>query len=215
MANWIASKKNPLTARVAINHMRMRHFGKPLAATVFNFGLSGKPPSHPELMDWLAVEFMESGWDMKAMHRLMVTSRTYRAQSFGWTPNAPEAQKDPDNVFLWRMNARCMEAEVVRDGIIALAGKLDPSIGGPEIDEAKGEEVLRRSIYFRHARDLQMEMLKVSDAASPIECFERSEESFRLHSVRLREGRLRAYPRPSSAAARWLRGNVDTLAPLV
>jgi hypothetical protein len=175
LANWIASKENPLTARVAINHMWMRHFGKPLVATVFNFGRSGKPPSHPELMDWLAVELMESGWDMKAMHRLMVTSRTYRAKSSGWTPDAPEARKDPDNVFLWRMNARRMEAEAVRDSIIALAGRLDPSMGGPEIDETKGEEILRRSIYFRHTPDLQMEMLKVFDAASPIECFERSE----------------------------------------
>jgi hypothetical protein len=175
LAEWMASKNNPLTARVAINHIWMRHFGEPLVTTVFNFGRSGKAPSHPELLDWLAVEFMESGWDMKAIHRLMVTSRTYRTQSSRWSTESLEAKKDPDNVYLWRMNVRRMEAETVRDSLLTLAGKLDRSMGGPEIDETKGDEILRRSIYFRHAPDLQMEMLKVFDAASPIECFERSE----------------------------------------
>ena len=82
LARWIAAKDNPLTARVAINHMWLRHFGKPLVPTVFNFGKSGKAPTHPELLDWLAVEFMDRNWDMKAMHRLMVTSKAYRIAVF-------------------------------------------------------------------------------------------------------------------------------------
>ena len=81
MARWIANKQNPLTARVAINDIWLRHFGQALVPTVFNFGMSGKPPSHPELLDWLAVELMDRNWSMKAIHRLIVTSNTYRLQS--------------------------------------------------------------------------------------------------------------------------------------
>jgi hypothetical protein len=120
---------------------------------VFNFGRAGKPPSHPELLDWLAGEFMDSGWDMKAMHRLLMTSRVYRTQSSDWRADAPQAKADPDNVYLWRMNVRRMNAENVRDSLLALAGKLDPTMGGPEIDETKGQDVYRRSIYFRHTPD--------------------------------------------------------------
>ena len=125
LARWIASKDNPLTARVAINHMWLRHFGKPLVPTVFNFGRNGKPPTHPELLDWLAVEFMDRNWDMKAMHRLMVTSSAYRMQSSGYTADSPQMKIDADNTWLWHMNVRRLEAEAVRDSVLALAGKLD------------------------------------------------------------------------------------------
>ncbi len=175
LANWIASKENPLTARVAINHMWLRHFGKPLVPTVFNFGRNGKPPTHPELLDWLATEFMDRNWDMKAIHRLMVTSSAYRMQSSGYSADSPQLRKDPDNTWLWHMTAHRMEAETVRDSLLALAGKLDTTMFGPDIEPAKGEEVFRRSIYFRQAPDLQMDMLKVFDVASPNECFQRSE----------------------------------------
>lgn len=189
LAAWIASKENPLTARVAMNHMWMRHFGKPLVATVFNFGRSGKAPTHPELLDWLAVEFMERDWDMKAMHRLMVLSRAYRLQS---AEQAAQAKLDPDNVTLWRANVRRMTAENVRDNLLALAGKLDRTMGGPEIDEKQGQEVYRRSLYFRHTPDLQMEMLQVFDAASPIECFERSESIVPQQALALANSKLSA-----------------------
>jgi hypothetical protein len=190
LARWIASKENPLTARVAINHMWMRHFGQPLVSTVFNFGKSGKAPTHPELLDWLAVEFMERGWDMKAMHRLMVTSRAYRLRSSGWTEDAPQVKIDPDNVYLWRMNVRRMEAEAVRDSMLALAGKLDTTMGGEEIDEKKGHEIYRRSLYFRHAPDLQMDVLKVFDAASPNECFQRTESIVPQQALALANSQL-------------------------
>jgi hypothetical protein len=187
LARWIASKDNPLTARVAINDMWLRHFGKPLVATVFNFGRSGKPPSHPELLDWLAVEFMERGWDMKTIHRLMVTSDAYRMASSTATE---QARIDPDNVYLWRMNVRRMEAEAVRDSVLALAGKLDSAMGGPEIDELKGHEIYRRSLYFRHSPDLQMDMLQAFDGASPIECFARSESIVPQQALALANGKL-------------------------
>jgi hypothetical protein len=190
LARWIASNDNPLTARVAINHIWLRHFGKPLVSTVFNFGKSGKAPSHPELLDWLAVEFMERNWDMKAIHRLIVTSSAYRLASSGYAADAPQAKADPENVALWRMNTRRMEAEVVRDSVLAIAGKLDTTMGGPEIDETKGHEVFRRSIYFRHAPDLQMDMLKVFDMASPNECFERSVSIVPQQALALANGKL-------------------------
>ena len=190
LAQWIASKDNPLTARVAMNHIWLRHFGKPLVPTVFNFGKSGKPPTHPELLDWLASEFMERNWDMKAMHRLLMTSRAYRMQSSGWAVEDPRAKADPDNTYLWRMNVRRMSAENVRDSLLALAGKLDTAMGGPEIDETKGQEVFRRSIYFRHTPDLQMEMLRVFDGASPIECFERSESIVPQQALALSNSKL-------------------------
>lgn len=190
LAQWIASKDNPLTARVAVNHMWLRHFGKPLVSTVFNFGKSGKPPSHPEMLNWLATELMDRDWDMKAMHRLMMTSRAYRRQSSEWAADSPQAKADPDNTYLWRMNVRRMNAENVRDSMLALAGKLDLTRGGPEIDETKGQDVYRRSLYFRHTPDLQMEMLRVFDAASPIECFQRSESIVPQQALALANSKL-------------------------
>lgn len=187
LANFIASKDNPLTARVAINDMWARHFGKPLVSTVFNFGRSGKAPTHPELLDWLAVEFMDKGWDMKAMHRLMVTSDTYKMSS---APSAANAKADPDNIYLGSMNTRRMEAEVVRDSMLATAGKLDMTMGGPDIDEKKGDTIFRRTIYFRTAPDLQMDVAQAFDAASPIECFERSVSIVPQQALALANGPL-------------------------
>src|SRR5205823_2861668 len=105
-----------------------RHFGKPLVPTVFDFGANGRPPSHPALLDWLAVEFMESGWSMKHMHRLLVTSRAYRLDS---ATDAPNLALDPENHFVWHMNAHRMEAELVRDSLLHVSGQLDLTLGGP------------------------------------------------------------------------------------
>src|SRR5262249_22372212 len=131
LARWIADTQNPLTARVAVNHVWLRHFGKPLVPTVFDFGKNGKPPSHPALLDWLAAEFMESKWSMKSVHRLMVTSSAYRMES---TTDTANAGIDEDNRWLWRMNARRMEAEIIRDSVLAVAGRLDRTFGGAELD---------------------------------------------------------------------------------
>ena len=190
LARWITAKDNPLTARVAINDMWMRHFGKPLVSTVFNFGRSGKAPSHPELLDWLAVEFMDRNWDMKAIHRLMVTSKAYQLGSSAGPAESFQANLDPDNTYLWRMNIRRMEAEAVRDSMLAVAGKLDTTSGGPDIDEKKGHEVFRRSIYFQTSPDLQMDMLQAFDVASPNECFARSESIVPQQALALANGPL-------------------------
>jgi hypothetical protein len=175
LARWIASKQNPLTARVAVNHMWLRHFGSPLVPTVFDFGRNGRAPTHPDLLDWLATRFMDSGWSMKAIHRLMVTSAAYRMNSTGGEAGLSNAAADPENQYLWRMNPRRMEAEAVRDSILYVAEQLDSTMGGPEIDETKGFESRRRSIYFRHSPDTQMEFLKMFDAPNPVECYMRNE----------------------------------------
>jgi hypothetical protein len=175
LARWIASTTNPLTARVAINHMWLRHFGRALVPTVFNFGENGKPPTHPQLLDWLASEFMDQNWSMKDMHRLMVTSSVYRMQSSTKDSKNPNLAIDADNRYLWRMNSRRMEAEVVRDSLLQVAGQLDSTLGGPELDENQGEDSRRRSLYFRHTPDAQMLFLQLFDAANPSACYERNE----------------------------------------
>ncbi len=175
LARWIASKNNPLTARVAINDIWLRHFGKALVSTVANFGMNGAAPSNPQLLDWLACQFMENNWSMKAMHRLMVTSNTYRMQSWPSDPKDSDLSLDPGNKDYWRMNPQRMEAEVVRDSMLYMAGLLDLSMGGPEIDETKGDESQRRSVYFHQTPDNQMVFLQVFDGANPIECYERAE----------------------------------------
>ena len=177
LARWIASRQNPLTARVAVNHIWLRHFGTALVPTVANFGTNGKPPSHPELLDWLACEFMEKNWSMKALHRLMVTSNTYRMQSSASDPKDHDRDLsiDPDNKYFWRMNPHRMEAEIVRDSMLYMAGSLDLKMGGQQIDDAKGQESRRRSVYFHQTPDNQMVFLQVFDGASPIECYERSQ----------------------------------------
>jgi hypothetical protein len=134
LARWIASKENPLTARVVVNQMWMRHFGKALVPTLVNFGISGKPPTHPELLDWLAIEFMNHNWSMKTLHRLMVTSNTYRMSSSFLDSGNPNVSIDSENIYLWRMNPRRVEAEVVRDTMLYVAGRLDTTMGGPELE---------------------------------------------------------------------------------
>jgi hypothetical protein len=171
-ARWVADRDNPLTARVAVNHVWLRHFGQALVPTVFDFGRNGQPPSHPALLDWLAAEFMERGWSMKALHRLIVTSSTYRQAS---TPDDANLGLDRDNQYLWRMNSRRVEAEVVRDCVFYVAGRLDLTTGGPDLDHNQGLTVPRRSVYFRCAPEKQMEFLKIFDGPSVNECYQRKE----------------------------------------
>jgi hypothetical protein len=174
LARWITSPQNPLTARVAVNHLWMRHFGRGLVDTPSNFGLSGKSPSHPELLDWLAVEFMETGWQMKHLHRLMVTSQAYRTRSTIGASTHPNLDADPENTAYWRFNPRRMEAEVVRDSVLACAGTLDDTLGGQEIDHAQGLTAKRRSLYFASHGESQMQFLDLFDGPTPAECYQRT-----------------------------------------
>ncbi|MFN9370688.1 MAG: DUF1553 domain-containing protein [Planctomycetaceae bacterium] len=175
LARWITSPNNPLTARVAINHIWLRHIGSPLVPTVFDFGLNGKPATHPELLDWLAVELQEQGWRMKPIHRLIVTSQTYRQSSSLRSADDPSRKSDPENVLLWRYNARRLEAEAVRDAVLAVAGSLDPKQGGPEIDQGEGLTNPRRSLYFRNSKEKKMTFLDAFDRPNVVDCYKRSE----------------------------------------
>lgn len=190
LARWMVSRENPLTARVAINHIWLRHFGKPLVPTVINFGLNGKPASHPELLDWLASELMENNWSMKAIHRVMLTSNTYRMQSSTADPAYSSRKLDPENVYLWRMNTRRMEAEIVRDSLFSIAGQLDTTMGGPELDEAQAEQINRRSLYFRHTPDSQASFLKLFNAPDPTDCYKREESIVPQQALALANSKL-------------------------
>ena len=121
LARWLASPENPLTARVAVNRLWQQHFGTGLVKTAENFGIQSEPPSHPALLDWLATELIRSGWDLKAMHRLIVTSATYRQSS---SVPASLVQRDPENRLLARGPRFRLPAELVRDNALAIAGLL-------------------------------------------------------------------------------------------
>jgi hypothetical protein len=127
-AEWLASDLNPLPARVMVNRTWHLHFGQGLVGTPNDFGVSGERPSHPELLDWLAVHFIENGWSMKALHRLIVQSETYR-QASAFQPSA--AAIDADNRLLWRFAPRRLEAEAIRDAILSVSGQLNTKMGGP------------------------------------------------------------------------------------
>ncbi len=181
LAKWITRPDNPLTARVMVNRIWQGHFGRGIVATPSDFGAMGDGPSDPELLDWLASEFVASGWKLKAMHRLIVTSEAYQ-RSAEWNEKAAEV--DPENSAIWRFAPRRLEAEPIRDAVLAVSGTLDHAIGGPsvmpEIEKAvlagqsrpgTGWEVsnpkvaARRSIYVKVKRTLGLPELEVMDAA--------------------------------------------------
>jgi mono/diheme cytochrome c family protein len=130
LAEWLVWKGNPLTARVMVNRMWQHHFGEGIARNPGNFGKMGERPSHPELLDWLALEFMDRGWSMKQMHRLMLTSRAYQMASIDIAANVAI---DPENRMFWRAPRERLEAETIRDQILAVSGALDRTLGGPSI----------------------------------------------------------------------------------
>ena len=173
-AKWITDPKHPLPARVAVNHLWSRHFGRALVPTLFDFGRKGTPPTHPELLDWLAVEFVEHGWSMKHLHRLIVTSNTYRLTSSSAGVAEATLAADPDNRYYWRSHPRRMEAQAVRDSLLYLAGDLDLTMGGASIP-ANNETSRRRSLYFVHSHNEHQKFLSMFDDANVLECYRRSE----------------------------------------
>ena len=191
LAQWIAARDNPLTARVAVNYIWMWHFGTPLVDNTFDFGMRTPRPVHADLLDWLAVELMENDWKMKRLHRLIVTSQTYRLASSGDSAStAGNSEIDADNRYLWRQNVRRLDAEVIRDSVLHVADHLDLTQGGPESDFTQGEQIPRRSLYFRHAYEKQMPMLVLFDTASPNECYRRSESIIPQQALALSNSKL-------------------------
>ena len=197
LARWIASRENPLTARVAVNHIWARHFHAPLVGSVFDFGRNGVAPTHPALLDWLAVEFMEHGWSMKHLHRLMVTSSAYRQTSV--TPErsllasmAANNQRDPENCFLWRMNPGQMEAEAVRDSLLYLAGELDLTPVGYPLPNADAEKSRHRSLYFECFPEPngQSQFAELFDPPNPAECYRRNQTIVPQQALALTNSKL-------------------------
>ena len=189
LAEWITDRRNPLTARVAVNHLWTRHFGASLVETPFDFGRKTPEPRHRLLIDWLAAEFMESGWSIKHLHRLIVNSDTYRMSSTiaGQSENVA---KDPDNHWLWRRQANRIESQVVRDGILALAGTLDASAGGPPIMPSDQANSHRRSLYFFHSNNERNLFLTTFDEAAVKECYRREQSIVPQQALALTNSQL-------------------------
>jgi hypothetical protein len=188
LARWLTDRQNPLVARVAVNHIWARHFGKPLVGTLFDFGRKGALPTHPELLDWLAVELRESGWSMKHLHRLVVTSNTYRMTSSGI--GAEDNRKiDPENRLYWRMNPVRMEAQVIRDSLLHLSGELDATTGGSSVP-ANDQASRRRSLYFVHSHNDHNKFLSMFDDANVLECYRRAESIIPQQALTLQNSRL-------------------------
>lgn len=175
LANWIAHEQNPLTARVAVNRIWQHLFGAGLVATPDNFGAMGQPPTHPELLDYLAAEFIENGWSTKKMIRRLMLTRTYQLSS---EPNAKAQAADPGNHLLWRAHRKRLDAESLRDSILASNGSLDRSIGGridsgqeapPIINAAAGElpDANRRSLYLPVIRGALNDLFQAFDFPDP------------------------------------------------
>jgi hypothetical protein len=193
LADWITSPRHPLLSRVTVNRVWQFHFGTGLAATPENLGASGDPPSHPELVDWLAAEFIGGGWSLKALHRLILTSATFR-QSGAARPR--ERAADPANRLLWRWTVRRLDAESVRDGMLAAAGILDPARGGPYVPTKRTEAAVvvdpgtpgarRRSVYLQQRRTQVLTFLGTFDAPDiASNCTRRASSTIPLQSLSL------------------------------
>ncbi len=159
LANWITRPDNPLSTRVIVNRVWQYHFGRGIVATSSDFGKLGDPPSHPELLDWLARRFVSNQWSLKHLHKEIMLSATYR-QTARIQPSASASTTDPSNKYLWRFNPRRLDAEQIRDAMLAASGELDLKTGGP----ADAGTSLRRSIYTMKKRNNQTEILRALDA---------------------------------------------------
>ncbi len=190
LAAWITDQRNPLTARVAANHIWTRHMGQPLVATAFDFGRNGSSPTHPALLDWLASELIEHNWSMKHLHRLIVNSATYRLSSTEYDAAAANLQRDPDNRYWWRRPAIRLESQVVRDSILALSGNLDATIGGPPILPTEQAASTRRSLYFFHSNNDRNLFLTTFDEALVKDCYRREQSIVPQQALALTNSRL-------------------------
>jgi hypothetical protein len=204
LARWLTQPDHPLTARVFVNRVWHHHFGRGIVETLGNFGHSGSLPSHPELLDWLAVDFMELGWSVKRLHRQIMLSTVYRQSSRRpgrgleqSTTAASGESVDPENRLLWRMNLRRLEAEIVRDAVLTVSGSLDRNAGGPPVEITNPADGLseakpvptptsanRRSVYLFARRVYPLKFLEIFDAPiMPVNCTQRTNSATVLQSL--------------------------------
>ncbi len=189
LADWIVDPRNPLTVRVMVNRVWHYHFGRGIVGTPSDFGASGDRPTHPELLDWLAADFVEHGWSIKRLHRLIVLSEAYRQSS---EHNPAAAAVDGENRLLWRMNARRLESESLRDAVLFAAANLDLTAGGPGfrlfdyrdgnvpdylLRENPGPETWRRGVYMFNIRTFQEPLMSAFDCPDPSVQTPRREQS--------------------------------------
>jgi hypothetical protein len=222
LADWLTrpgSRAAALLARVTVNRVWQQHFGTGLAATPDNLGYSGAPPSHSDLLDWMAAQFVVDNWSMKALHRSIVMSAVYRQSSL---PRGDAMALDPDDQLLWRYPLRRLDAESVRDAMLAAAGELDRTAGGPYVAtdrDAQGEVVvpetrrgaLRRSLYLQQRRTQVLSLLEVFDAPSIVtNCIRRSSATIATQSLAALNSQF-ALSRAHAMAARLAREAGDTL----
>lgn len=229
LAAWIASPANPLTARVMVNRVWQGHFGLGLVETANDFGHNGTRPSHPELLDWLAGEFIRSGWSVKHLHRLILNSATYRQSS---RINAANQAADADNRLLWRFPARRLEAECIRDSMLAVSGRLDLKMGGPGFNlfrsrggldgfppiESFSGEGLRRMIYSHKVRmeregvfgafdcpDAGQSMPRRRQSTTPIQALNLFNSRFTIEEAEAFANRIKRTIPETSASAELIR----------
>jgi hypothetical protein len=179
LAQWIASPRNPMTSRVIVNRLWQKHFGRGIVATLENFGKMGEPPTHQDLLDWLAVEFVNRGWSMKQISKLMMMSDAYRmASAFD---EATDSANDPGNLYVWRFRPQRLEAEIVRDSMLAAGGNINLEVGGEPIfpylpkdilasqyrgkwvNTPEGPAAWRRGVYVYQRRSLPYPMFDTFD----------------------------------------------------
>jgi hypothetical protein len=197
LANWIASPDNPLTTRVIVNRIWQHHFGVGLVATSNDFGRMGQRPTHPELLDWLTRQFVASGWSIKHLHRLILTSATWRQSSIH--PQASEFQEiDPTESLLWRSRVRRLTAEQIRDAMLAVTSELDDRFGGPSVEV----NTPRRSLYVKTFRNAPPEFLCDFDVANGLKSVaERNRTTTPIQALLLINGQF-AIERSAKLAAR-------------
>jgi len=194
-AKWLTDPQHPLTARVMVNRVWLHHFGEGIVSTPDDFGRAGELPSHPELLDWLALEFMEGSWSVKELHRLIMTSAVYRQSSRGNPAINAAQQVDPDNRLLWQQRLRRLEAEAVRDAVLHVSGSLRFQMFGPSIPTSRastgevtiaGNDPRRRSVYVQTLRLQPLTMLNIFDQpVMETNCTERSESTVSTQALTL------------------------------
>jgi hypothetical protein len=208
LAHWLTRPDHPLTSRVIVNRLWQQHFGIGIVPTANDFGAQGEPPTHPDLLDWLAVELVESGWDLKHLHRLMVTSAAYRQTSI--IDSSPEynvnTKRDPQNRLLWHARRRRLEGEAIRDALLAVSGELNRQMFGPSARPAlpdglsksyawaadeRPEDRQRRSVYVLAKRNLHYPLFEAFDQPDMHHsCPRRAETTTAPQSLALLNGEL-------------------------
>ncbi len=167
LAQKISSSENPLTVRVIVNRVWAKHFGRGLVSTPSDFGLRAQAPSHPELLDWLSRRFIEEGWSLKALHRLILTSSTYQQSSLIHSHSKKAFEQDPENRLLWRMNPKRLSFEEFRDSMLISTGQLDPALGGRPVNILNAPFSNRRTLYGTVDRQFFPSVLRTFDFANP------------------------------------------------